>query len=211
MLRRRSILLALAPISVAATLLFALGPASATTTSHHQTTSSVGCRPAPAHITVVSVWRTKNSAGRVERITVQALSQACRQAARNTARPLASQAPAQTFSCLTHATITWKSTKNVLNSRVWTDTCTGASACSQAASMYDKDVTTNGSWALLKDGSQTSGCTSANYAWVNVTCYTDPDTFSYHGHGIYTIVWDDGQIGHYSQNSPNYTFRKACG
>lgn len=197
---RRLILFVGAPLFLVAASLLALSPAGAS--GHHIT----GCHGIVQVIHKTTV-RTRTSVTVTERVAVRPRP-GCRTGAAGRTTPLKI---AQTDKCDISAHIDYKTDKSELNGQDWTSNCTpNVSACAQGADMLWK--TPGGQFTLLKAGSQTSGCVQADYAWVNVKCYSDPVVMTYEDQGTFTIVWDDGYVyGPATLDSNTYTFSKQCG
>jgi hypothetical protein len=148
---------------------------------------------ASPHVTVIATHRTKTSAWREERVTEPTCHRASSYNARSTAHARLARSPEQ-GECNTYESIGLRDNNKQIFARAWLANCIGESACSKYATLQQKeDSPQQGDWEDVKSGNNAGGCTEADYAWVDGTCYTEPTiVFSYRPRGVFTIVWDDG-------------------
>jgi len=84
--------------------------------------------------------------------------------------------------------------------------CVGAAACSEFAQLQEESPTNPGNWFVVASGNRASGCSPGNGSIVVKRCTSTAHVFhTYRTQGIFSVVWDDGQVTggvvFYSNNS----------
>jgi len=98
--------------------------------------------------------------------------------------------------CTAGQTLGFNSGNVTLTGSAYTYNCVGAAACSQHAAIqiFDPKDPSIG-WTTTKEGIQTSGCTKGHASVaVKTNCTKSSQQWDYRTQGIYTIVWDNGDV-----------------